>query len=169
MGCGRPSAEGAKLGCPDLPVVSVSGDGGFQMNEQELATAVCEELPIVICVLNNSYLGNVRQWQEMFYGGRYSCTCLEKRRSCGDWCSHPSAKCPPYIPDFVKLAESYGIEGIRVTERGQIDSAFEQAKKNTKAPTLIEFVIEREANILPMVPGGNALSDMITEYGKEKK
>lgn len=169
MGFGLPSAVGAKLGCPDLPVVSVSGDGGFQMNEQELATAVCEELPIVICVLNNSYLGNVRQWQEMFYGGRYSCTCLEKRRSCGDWCSHPSAKCPPYIPDFVKLAESYGIEGIRVTERGQIDSAFEQAKKNTKAPTLIEFVIEREANILPMVPGGNALSDMITEYGKEKK
>lgn len=117
MGYGLPAAIGAQLGRPDKRVVCISGDGGFQMNEQELATAVCEELPVVICILNNSYLGNVRQWQEMFYGGRYSCTCLKKRRSCAQWCSSPSAQCPPYIPDFVKLAESYGIEGIRVEKR----------------------------------------------------
>ena len=169
MGYGLPAAVGAALGRPELPTVCISGDGGFQMNEQELATAVCQELPVVICILNNSYLGNVRQWQEMFYGGRYSCTCLRKRKSCAAWCSDPTAACPPYIPDFVKLAESYGIEGIRVTSREQIAAAFGRAKANTKAPTLIEFIIDREADILPMVPGGNALSEMVTEYKKEGK
>ncbi len=169
MGYGLPAAIGAQLGRPDKRVVCISGDGGFQMNEQELATAVCEELPVVICILNNSYLGNVRQWQEMFYGGRYSCTCLKKRRSCAQWCSSPSAQCPPYIPDFVKLAESYGIEGIRVEKREDIAPAFARARANAKAPTLIEFVIDRELDILPMVPGGNALSDMVTEYKKERK
>ena len=169
MGYGLPAAVGAALGRPDLPVVSISGDGGFQMNEQELATAVCQELPITVCILNNSYLGNVRQWQEMFYGGRYSCTCLKKRKGCAAWCSNPNAQCPPYIPDFVKLAESYGIEGIRVTKREEIAAAFERAKANKKAPTLIEFIIDREADILPMVPGGNALSEMVTEYKKEGK
>ena len=168
MGYGLPAAIGAALGRPEMPVVSVSGDGGFQMNEQELATAACQELPIVICILNNSYLGNVRQWQEMFYGGRYSCTCLKKRKGCAAWCSDPSAACPPYIPDFVKLAESYGIEGIRVTKREDIAAAFVRAKANRKAPTLIEFIIERECNILPMVPGGNALSEMVTEFKKEE-
>ena len=169
MGYGLPAAIGAALGRPDMPVVSVSGDGGFQMNEQELATAVCQELPITVCILNNSYLGNVRQWQEMFYGGRYSCTCLKKRKGCAAWCSNPNAQCPPYIPDFVKLAESYGIEGIRVTKREEVAAAFERAKANKKAPTLIEFIIDREADILPMVPGGNALSEMVTEYKKEGK
>lgn len=169
MGYGLPAAVGAALGRPDLPIVSISGDGGFQMNEQELATAVCQELPITICILNNSYLGNVRQWQEMFYGGRYSCTCLKKRKGCAAWCSNPTVACPPYIPDFVKLAESYGIEGIRVTKREEVAAAFERAKANKKAPTLIEFIIDREADILPMVPGGNALSEMVTEYKKEGK
>ena len=169
MGYGLPAAVGAALGRPDMPIVSISGDGGFQMNEQELATAVCQELPITICILNNSYLGNVRQWQEMFYGGRYSCTCLKKRKGCAAWCSNPNAQCPPYIPDFVKLAESYGIEGIRVTNREDVAAAFERAKANKKAPTLIEFIIDREADILPMVPGGNALSEMVTEYKKEGK
>ena len=105
----------------------------------------------------------------MFYGGRYSCTCLKKRKGCAAWCSNPNAQCPPYIPDFVKLAESYGIEGIRVTKREDVAAAFERAKANKKAPTLIEFIIDREADILPMVPGGNALSEMVTEYKKEGK
>ena len=169
MGYGLPAAIGAKLGRPEMPVVSISGDGGFQMNEQELATAVCEELPVTIVILNNSYLGNVRQWQEMFYGGRYSCTCLRKRKSCAQWCSSPTAGCPPYVPDFVKLAAGYGIEGIRVTDRGQLSDAFARAKANAKAPTLIECIIDREIDILPMVPGGNALSDMVTQYKKEGK
>ena len=169
MGFGLPAAIGAKIGRPEMPVVSINGDGGFQMNEQELATAVCQELPITIVVLNNSYLGNVRQWQEMFYGGRYSCTCLCKRKSCARWCSDPTASCPPYVPDFVKLAESFGIEGIRVTEKSQLADAFARAKATGNRPTLIEVIIEREADILPMVPGGNALSDMVTEFKKEGK
>ena len=139
------------------------------MNIQELATAVCQEIPLIVCILNNSYLGNVRQWQEMFYGGRYSCTCLRKRKSCGAWCSTPNASCPPYIPDFVKLAESYGIEGIRVTDREEIAAAFDRAEKCGNAPTVIEFIIDRESNVLPMVPGGNALSEMVTEFRKEGK
>lgn len=169
MGFGLPAAIGAKIGRPEMPVVSINGDGGFQMNEQELATAVCQELPITIVVLNNSYLGNVRQWQEMFYGGRYSCTCLCKRKSCARWCSDPTASCPPYVPDFVKLAESFGIEGIRVTEKSQLADAFARAKATGNRPTLIEVIIEREADILPMVPGGNALSEMVTEFKKEGK
>ncbi len=169
MGFGLPAAIGAKIGRPEVPVVSINGDGGFQMNEQELATAVCQELPITIVVLNNSYLGNVRQWQEMFYGGRYSCTCLCKRKSCARWCSDPTASCPPYVPDFVKLAESFGIEGIRVTEKSQLADAFARAKATGNRPTLIEVIIEREADILPMVPGGNALSEMVTEFKKEGK
>ncbi len=169
MGFGLPAAIGAKIGRPEMPVVSINGDGGFQMNEQELATAVCQELPITIVVLNNSYLGNVRQWQEMFYGGRYSCTCLCKRKSCARWCSDPTASCPPYVPDFVKLAESFGIEGIRVTEKSQLANAFARAKATGNRPTLIEVIIEREADILPMVPGGNALSEMVTEFKKEGK
>lgn len=169
MGFGLPAAIGAKLGRPEMPVVCVSGDGGFQMNEQELATAVCQEIPVTVCILNNSYLGNVRQWQEMFYGGRYSCTCLRKRKSCADWCSDPNAECPPYIPDFVKLAESYGIEGIRVDRKEKIKEAFDRAERNKNAPTLIEFIIDRESNVLPMVPGGNALSEMVTEFKKEGK
>ena len=169
MGYGLPAAIGAKLGRPEMPVISISGDGGFQMNEQELATAVCQELPIVIIILNNSYLGNVRQWQEMFFGGRYSCTCLRKRKSCETWCSDPNAACPPYIPDFLKLAESYGIEGIRVTKREEIKGALERAKAKKNAPILIECIIEREANILPIVPGGNPLSEMVCEFKKEDK
>ena len=169
MGYGLPAAIGAKLGRPEMPVISISGDGGFQMNEQELATAVCQELPIVIIILNNSYLGNVRQWQEMFFGGRYSCTCLRKRKGCETWCSDPNAACPPYIPDFLKLAESYGIEGIRVTKREEIKGALERAKAKKNAPILIECIIEREANILPIVPGGNPLSEMVCEFKKEDK
>ena len=170
MGYGLPAAIGAKLGCPDMPVVCIAGDGGFQMNEQELATAVCEQLPIVICILNNSYLGNVRQWQEMFYGGRYTCTCLRKRAGCPVWCSSPGPQCPPYLPDFVKLADTYGIEGIRVTKQEELAQAFARAAANTKAPTLIECIIASRADILPMVPGGNALSDMVTDLdSKEEK
>ena len=169
MGYGLPAAIGAKLGCPDMPVVCVSGDGGVQMNIQELATAVCQEIPLTLCILNNSYLGNVRQWQEMFFGGKYACTCLRKRKSCGAWCSSPHTECPPYIPDFVRLAESYGLEGIRVTDRRDIAAAFDRAEKNTKAPTVIEFIIDRESNVLPIVPGGNALSEMVMEFKKEGK
>ena len=165
MGYGFPAAIGAKLGNPEKDVVVVSGDGGMQMNIQELATAVVYELPMTICVLNNGFLGNVRQWQEMFFDRRYSCTCLRYRKSCDSACSTPGAECPVYTPDFIKLAESYGAKGIRVTKPEEIEAALQEAKNNKKVPTIIEFIIEREANVMPMVPPGNALSDMILESG----
>lgn len=165
MGYGFPAAIGAKLGNPDKDVVVITGDGGMQMNIQEMATAAVYELPIIICILNNGYLGNVRQWQEMFFGRRYSSTCMRRRKSCPASCSSPGEECPGYTPDFIKLAESYGAAGIRVTDESEIESALLAAKQITNGPAVIEFVIGRETNVLPIVPPGNALGDMILENG----
>lgn len=163
MGYGFPAAIGAKLGNPDKDVIAISGDGGMQMNIQELATAVSLEMPLILCVFNNGYLGNVRQWQELFFNKRYSYTCLRYRKSCNRACMDEGKCCPPYTPDFVKLAESYGAQGIRVTKEEDIEKAFEYADSNRKVPTIIEFIIEREANVYPIVPTGNPLSDMIMD------
>ena len=161
MGYGFPAAIGAKLGNPCKEVIVIAGDGGIQMNIQEMATAVVYELPIIICILNNGYLGNVRQWQEMFYDRRYSSTCMRYRRSCETGCNKPNRECPEYTPDFVRLAESYGAMGIRVTKAEDVEDAFEIARQNKKVPTVIEFIIEREVNVMPIVPPGNPLDDMI--------
>ena len=169
MGYGFPAAIGAKLGNPHRDVIVISGDGGMQMNVQEMATAVVYELPIIICILNNGYLGNVRQWQEMFYGRRYSSTCMRYRRSCKTGCNKPGHRCPEYTPDFIALAESYGAKGIRVTKAEEIKKALNRAKQNTKTPTVIEFIIEREANVMPIVPPGNAIDDMILERENKGK
>lgn len=163
MGYGLPAAIGAKLGNPNKDVIVIAGDGGIQMNIQEIATAVVYELPIIICILNNGYLGNVRQWQEQFYNKRYSSTCLRRRKSCEATCNTPNKVCKPYTPNFVDLAKSYGALGLRVEYENQIANAFELAKANKKSPTIIEFIIEREANVMPIVPPGNALADMIIE------
>lgn len=163
MGYGFPAAIGAKIGNPSKNVIVISGDGGMQMNIQEMATAICYELPITICILNNGYLGNVRQWQEMFFDKRYSSTCMRYRKSCLNSCNSPTECCPEYTPDFVKLAESYGAKGIRVTTENEVTAALETAKNTLKVPTVIEFIIEREENVMPIVPPGNALDDMILE------
>ncbi len=163
MGYGFPAAIGAKLANPHKEVICISGDGGMQMNIQELATAVVLELPLIICVMNNGYLGNVRQWQEMFYQNHYSSTCLRYRRSCARNCENRDACCPKYTPDFVKLAESYEAKGIRVEREEDIEKAFLEARENKYAPTVIEFIIEREANVLPIVPGGKPLGEMIMD------
>ena len=160
MGYGFPGAIGAKLGNPDTPVIMISGDGGMQMNIQEFATAVLEELPLVLCVFNNTYLGMVRQWQKLFYGKRYAMTNLRSgalfRRTNGE-------EMPEYTPDFVRLAESYGAKGIRVTKKEEIAAAFEEAKKNTKVPTLIEFIIDPEEMVYPMIQPGGTLEEMILD------
>lgn len=160
MGYGFPGAIGAKLGNPDTPVIAISGDGGMQMNIQEFATAVLEELPLILCVFNNTYLGMVRQWQKLFYGKRYGMTNLRSgalfRRTNGE-------EMPEYTPDFVKLAESYGAKGIRVTKKEEVAAAFEEAKKNTKVPTLIEFIIDPEDLVYPMIQPGGTLEDMILD------
>lgn len=160
MGYGFPAAIGAQIGNPEKRVIAVSGDGGMQMNIQEFATAVLEETPVIACVFNNTYLGMVRQWQKLFYGKRYGMTNLRagalSRRTDG-------AEFPEYTPDFVKLAESYGAKGIRVTKTEEISAAFEEAKKNTKTPTLIEFIIDPEEMVYPMIKPGGTLEDMIMD------
>ena len=163
MGYGFPAAIGAKLGNPERDVIAISGDGGMQMNIQELATAVALELPLTLVVFNNGYLGNVRQWQEMFFNKRYSSTCLTYRKSCQRDCMNKDKCCPKYTPDFVKLAESYDAYGIRVMKEEDMEKAFAYAREHKNAPTIIEFIIEREANVSPMVPGGKPLYDMIMD------
>jgi len=145
MGFGFPAAIGAQVGCPDKVVFDIAGDGSIQMNIQELATAVIEKIPVKIAVLNNCYLGMVRQWQELFYKKRYSYTCLANGN---------------FIPDFVKLAESYGATGIRVTKKEEVSDAIKRAIK-TEGPVLINFVVEKEENVFPMVPAGEAINRMI--------
>ncbi len=161
MGFGFPAAIGAKIANPQKDVVCISGDGGMQMNIQEMATAVTQGAAVTVCVLNNYYLGMVRQMQQLFYGKRYSATCLRRRATCPNDCKGPNPACPPYSPDFVKLAESYGAYGIRVEKEEDIDAAFAEAKKHTDAPTIIEFMIATDEIVLPMVKGGNPMSEMI--------
>ena len=141
MGFGMPAAIGAKFGRPDEEVWAIVGDGGFQMTVCELATAAQEKVDINIAVLNNAFLGMVRQWQEFFYEERYQAT-------------------PMYNPDFCKLAEAYGIPSMRVTERGQIEESVAFAR-SIKGPVLIEYVIEKEEIVYPMVPAGADLHNML--------
>ena len=140
MGYGLPGAIGAKIGNPDTPVISISGDGGMQMNIQELATAVLEELPIISCIFNNNNLGMVRQWQKLFYGKRYSMTCLRAGAACRGKCGE--VPCPEYTPNFLKLAESYGAKGIHVSKVEEIEPAFREAMQSKKTPYIIEFDID---------------------------
>jgi acetolactate synthase-1/2/3 large subunit len=142
MGYGFPAAIGAQVGMPDKIVFDIAGDGSIQMNIQELATAVNNKLPIKVAIINNCYLGMVRQWQELFYKKRYSYTCIE---SC---------------LDFVKIAESYGAVGIRVTKKSEVRPAIEKAL-SIKKPVFLDFHVEKEENVFPMVPAGEAINRMI--------
>ncbi|MFC1576095.1 biosynthetic-type acetolactate synthase large subunit [Candidatus Omnitrophota bacterium] len=144
MGYGFPAAIGAKVGKPKSVVFDIAGDGSIQMNIQELATSVLNKIDVKIAVLNNCYLGMVRQWQELFYKKRYSHTYLNT-------CS---------VPDFVKLAESYGAVGIRVTKKKDVKKAIQKAIK-TPNTVLLDFRVEEEENVMPMVPAGQAINRMI--------
>jgi acetolactate synthase-1/2/3 large subunit len=141
MGFAVPAAMGAALARPDEPVWAISGDGGFQMNMQEIATMVQEGIPVKMAVFNNGYLGMVRQWQQFFHGRRYSAT-------------------PIWSPDYVRLAEAYGIYGRRVERGEDVDAAVREAVAQP-GPALIEFLIEQEANVFPMIPPGASLSEPI--------
>ncbi|MDD5449623.1 MAG: biosynthetic-type acetolactate synthase large subunit [Candidatus Omnitrophica bacterium] len=143
MGYGFPAAIGAKLGCPGKPVFDIAGDGSIQMNIQELATAVINRIPVKVAILNNGFLGMVRQWQELFYGKRYSSTYL----------SHD-------VPDFVKLAEAYGAAGMRITKKHEVRPAIEKAMKIDNV-VFMDFIVEEEENVFPMVPSGEAINKMI--------
>lgn len=162
MGYGLPAAIGASLGNPGAPVICISGDGGAQMNIQELATASALETPVIFCIFNNTFLGNVKQMQKMFYDKRYSSTCLRYSKSCKRQCmTDGTCAGADYLPDFVKLAESYRADGIRVVSEEEIGPAFRRAAANTDRPTVIEFMIDCDYDVYPMVPGGKALTDML--------
>ena len=160
MGYGFPAAIGAQIAHPDKTVIDIAGDGSIQMNIQELATAVTYDLPVIIAILNNTYLGMVRQWQEMFYGERYSGTCLSRRADCPAHCKGPGTSCPAFIPDFIKVAEAYGAHGIRVTESDGVKPAIEKAI-GLRKPVIIEFIVDELENVYPMVPSGASLNEMI--------
>ncbi|MCK8826200.1 biosynthetic-type acetolactate synthase large subunit [Natroniella acetigena] len=160
MGYGFPASIGVQVGNKDSAVFALAGDGSFQMNIQEFATIAKNKIPVNIVILNNQYLGMVRQWQEMFYDKRYSSTCLRKREECPPDCSSPSSNCPEMIPDFVKVAEGYGIKAVRVTEVEEVRPALEEAI-NSSEPFLIDCIIEEEENVFPMVPPGGSLDKMI--------
>ncbi len=162
MGYGYPAGIGAKFGNPDKEVIVVAGDGSFQMNMQEMAVAVANEVDVKVIILNNHYLGNVRQWQEMFYGKRYSHTCLARRKGCPPLCNTPNRdKCPVYLPDFVKWAESYGALGIRVTEKKDVEPALKKMLES-KCSVVLDIWVEIEENIFPMVPAGSSLDEIMT-------
>ena len=149
MGFGLPAAMGAKVGCPGDTVWLIDGDGSFQMTIQELATIVQDNIAVKIAILHNGYLGMVRQWQEMFYGKRYVATPLSS-------------------PDFVKVAEAYGLPGVRVTRKEEVVPAIQQAM-GEPGPFLIDFIVEPEENIYPMVPPGAALSEVLEEPKEKAK
>jgi acetolactate synthase-1/2/3 large subunit len=142
MGYGLPAAIGAQMAAPGRIVIDVAGDGSMQMNIQELATAMQERLPVKIALLNNNYLGMVRQWQELFYEKRYSATRMEVQ------------------PDFVKVAEAYGAVGLRATKPSEVEPVIKEALA-TDTLVLMDFVIAREEGVFPMVPAGKATTDML--------
>ena len=150
MGYGFPAAIGAQIGRPDKIVVDIAGDGSIQMNIQELATAVQNRLPVKIAILNNGFLGMVRQWQELFYRKRYSSTCLESG------------------PDFVKVAEAYGAVGLRATRPDEVDGVIDKSLAITDKPVMMDFVVDREENVYPMVPAGKTIKDIILGPAAEK-
>lgn len=142
MGYGLPAAMGAQVAFPDRQVIVVCGDGGFQMNLQEMATLVQNRLAVKICILNNNFLGMVRQWQEMFFDKRYSQTCME-------------------LPiDFIKLAEAFGAKGFQATKPDEVEAVIKKGFA-TPGPVIMEFKVAREEKVLPMVPAGASLTEMM--------
>ena len=144
MGYGFPAAIGAQLARPDKRVIDIAGDGSIQMNIQELIVAVQHRLPVIIAILNNGFLGMVRQWQQLFFDKRYSHTCIQ------------------FAPDFVKLAEAYGAAGMRVDKKKDVDPAIEKALGITDRPIILDFRVDREENVYPMVPAGKSVKEIIT-------
>jgi len=142
MGYGFPAAIGAQLAFPDKLVVDIAGDGSIQMNIQELATAVSYQIPVKIIILNNGFLGMVRQWQELFYKKNYCATCLHTN------------------PDFVALAKAYGAEGFLIEKHEDLEPTLRAAFAHP-GPVIVDVRVEPEENVAPMVPAGAALSEML--------
>jgi acetolactate synthase-1/2/3 large subunit len=142
MGFGLPAAIGAQVASPKRTVVDIAGDGSIQMNIQEMATAVQNELPVKFAILNNGYLGMVRQWQELFYKKCYACTRMS------------------HAPDFVKLAEAYGAVGLRAENPEDVEPVIKKALATDK-PVIMDFIVEPEEGVYPMVPAGAPITEML--------
>jgi len=142
MGYGFPAAIGAQMAFPDRLVIDIAGDGSIQMNIQELCTAVCNDIPVKVAILNNLYLGLPRQWQELFYEKNYTGSCMEGS------------------PDFVKLAEAYGAIGLRANKPGEVEPVLREAFKIRK-PVLMDFLVSREEGVYPIVPPGKSITEML--------
>jgi acetolactate synthase-1/2/3 large subunit len=163
MGFGLPAAMGAALSDPGTPVVVIAGDGSIQMNIQELATISLNEIPVKIAVINNGWLGMVRQWQDMFYNGRRSSTCLRKHAGKCTGCTPSEGTCTrSYVPDFIALAKSYGITALRAARPAEVEPVLTTALQ-TDGPVLMEFMVSEEENVFPMVPAGKPLSAIMLE------
>jgi acetolactate synthase-1/2/3 large subunit len=150
MGFGLPAAIGAQFARPDKKVWSVSGDGGFQMTESELSTASIHSLPIKALIINNNFLGMVRQWQELFFENRLSGVHLEGN------------------PDFVKLAQAYGIKALRIRRPADVDRILQEAHEYDEGPCVVVAEVVQEDNVFPMIPAGAPVSGMIVEKPKHK-
>ena len=142
MGFGLPAAIGAQVACPDSTVIDIAGDGSIQMNIQEMATAVQFGLPVKVAILNNRYLGMVRQWQELFYESCYACTDMD------------------HAPDFVKLAEAYGAVGLRANKPEEVEAVLREGLA-VKKPVIMDFIVEKEEGVYPMVPAGADITEML--------
>ncbi len=152
MGYGFPAAMGAQVAHPGKTIIDIAGDGSIQMNIQELATCVLYKLPVKVAILNNQYLGMVRQWQELFYGERYSCSHLDT------------------VPDFVKVAEGYGAVGLRAVKPSEVVPVIKAALKVKGKPVFMDFVVDWKEKVFPMVPAGAAIDEMMFgEEAEEKK
>jgi acetolactate synthase-1/2/3 large subunit len=149
MGYGLPAAIGAQMGCPDRRVIDIAGDGSIQMNIQELCTAVQYRLPVKVAILNNQFLGMVRQWQEIFYNSRYSQSCLAT------------------APNFQKIAEAYSAKGYTVTHPDEVEPVLKEALASEET-CVMDFHVDREENVYPMVPPGHSIRDMILGRGKKE-
>jgi acetolactate synthase I/II/III large subunit len=153
MGFAVPAAMGAKVGRPEACVWAIDGDGCFQMTNQELATCALEGIPVKVAIINNGNLGMVRQWQTLFYNGRYSQTDLGPQPD-------PAASAGTRVPDFVRLAEAYGCVGLRCETPGQVDAVIEQAMKIDDRPVVVDFIVHRDAMVWPMVAAGTSNDDI---------
>lgn len=148
MGYGLPAAIGAQVGQPDKTVFAIDGDGSFQMNVQEMMTAVESKIPVKVAILNNGFLGMVRQWQELFWNRRYSGVDISAQ------------------PDFVKLAEAYGAVGLRAEKKSQVTDILKKSLEYKDVPVIIDFHIEREENVFPMIPAGQSIEEMMVHRSK---
>ncbi len=151
MGFGFPAAIGAQLACPNDLVIDIAGDGSIQMNIQEIATAVINKLPVKVAILNNHYLGMVRQWQELFFRERYSHTYLD------------------VVPDFVKVAEAYNAVGLRATKPEEVEPVLKEALKVKDKPVFMDFVVDWREKVYPMVPAGASIDEMLFEEEKKEE